>query len=448
MGSGRYYARFSQSEVFPAPVEGGIAYTWLFEAFDANWFDDQPEPVNTDFLESYYERAELFVLELHIQPMEVGRFEPLPSLEKEALGDDEGEEWLIFEASPLEGRTLGEGELALTVYSNLFQPGVEASAKDVRRADPTAQSRLRKIVSTDHILDASENDVDDALALVAKTQIDWAVVYDVGQGNAIGLCNGQGSVQAYVDLGGGVHRNAHTYPSALRNFCFSTPPPIILSHWDFDHWSSASRDPRSLTMTWIAPRQSVGPTHVALMTNIMSSGTLLLVPQTLQARWRGQLYLELCTGRGRNHSGIALTLSEQTDGGGNLILFPGDARYPCLPSFASSTKYLSVVAPHHGGDMRNHAAPARSHQHCSRLVYSAGQGNTYGHPALVTRQDHDKAGWPDPLITLGASHYPIRETQNRIPGPLGHVFLGWTRRSAAPNLPCGGGSCQLEARQL
>jgi hypothetical protein len=395
LGSRRYYARLSQSEFYPAPVEGGIAYTWLFEAFDALWFDENPEPVTAQFLDNYYERAELFVLELQIQHLQVGWFPALESIENASLEDDEGDEWWVFEAAPFHGGALGERELGLTVYFNLYQAGIEATVTDVQRAEDTTESRLRRVVSTDHIPSATEDALDTALEELAKAQIDWAVVYDVGQGNAIGFCQSDGFVRAYSDLGGGVNRNLGTYPSALRNFCFTQSPPIILSHWDFDHWASASRAPASLSMTWIAPRQSVGPTHVALMTTIMSSGTLLLLPQAVQATWRGQLYLELCNGRGRNHSGIALTLSEKADGDGNLILFPGDARYGCVPSFAFNHNYLSVVAPHHGGDMRNRAAPTYSHQHGSRLVYSCGPGNTYGHPALVTRQHHDRGGGMD-----------------------------------------------------
>jgi hypothetical protein len=450
MGSGRYYARLSQTESVPAAVSGGVVGTWLFEAFDAVWFDENPGPEIAAELAEYYERAALFLLELHTeQPLlRVGWLRVLESVEKAAQEDDEIEEWFVFETAPSAGRMLGEGELPLTIYFNLYQPGIEGSVKDIRPADSSAQARLRKVVSTAHIPDASENEVDNGLAGIARAQIDWAVVYDVGQGNAIGLYNAEGPVEAYFDLGGGVNRNAGTFPSALTSFCFSKKPPIILSHWDFDHWSSANRDTQSLRMTWIAPRQPVGPTHLALMTSIMSSGTLLLVPKNLPAKWRGQLYLELCTGTGRNHSGLALTVSAQNNGAGGRMLFPGDARYPCLPSFASTNNYLSVVAPHHGADMRNHTVPTRpSKKLPSRLVYSSGPGNSFKHPRYVTRQDHHCAGWHDPIIASGASRYEVRETANRVPGPLGHVLLGWKSYTSPPSLPCAG-ICQLRAHQL
>jgi hypothetical protein len=448
MGSGRFYARLSQSEVVPAAVPGGTIGMLFFEAFDGQWFDNHSVPESPDELADYYERAALFVLQAYFHPSRIGMFPALGHSAKMAFEDDEPDDWFVFETAPTEGRTLSENELPLTVYANLYQPGIEATAKDVRLADSTVASQLRRVVSTAHIPDASEQEIDGALANVARAKIDWVVVYDVGQGNSIGLCAMPGTVETYFDFGGGILANAGTFPSALTSFCFTSQPPIILSHWDFDHWSSANRDARSLAMTWIAPRQPVGPSHVALMTSITSAGKLLLLPRGFPAKWRGPIYLELCTGSGRNHSGIALTLSEKSNGAGELMLFPGDARYPCLGSFPPKQNYLSAVAPHHGADMRNRTVPTCPKRAPSRLVYSFGAGNTFSHPRLNTRQNHDGSGWRDPHITLGASSYEVRETAHRLSGSLGHVLLGWNTHAAAPPLPCSGLNCQLKAHQL
>ena len=312
-------------------------------------------------------------------------------------------------------RALNEGEVSITIYSNLYAAGIPASLVEAGPVDPETSARLTKAVSTAHIPDATEQEVDNALAGVAGASIEWVVAYDVGQGNSIGLCEPGGSVRAYFDLGGGVNGNAFTFPTALTHFCFTLQPPVILSHWDFDHWSSANRDKRSHGMTWIAPRQSIGPTHLALMTSIMSAGTLLLLPTGFAAKWRGQLYLELCTGKGRNHSGLAMTLSKRSAGGGEQMLFPGDARYTYIPSFPNppTSQYLSVVVPHHGGDMRSHTVPSCPSRPSSRLVYSYGPNNTFKHPRKVTQTDHDTAGWLDPLITTGAAAYEVRNTETR-----------------------------------
>lgn len=446
MGSGRYYARLGQREFIPAPVPEGTLQILLFESFDAEWFDRHEPPDSASEQAKYYEEAELYVLQAPVQPDDVRRFRALESVTQPVWEDSEDAEWFVIEAFPSEGQRLMEGELRITVHANLYDAGTPAAVKSVQTVDAKTTQRLRKTVSTAHFPTATEAAIDHALAGLAS--IEWAVVYDVGQGNAIGLCDGNGFVQTYFDLGGGVLGNARTFPTALTNFCFTNSPPIILSHWDFDHWSSANRDKHAHSMTWIAPRQAVGPTHVALMTSIVASGTLLFVPATLKPTWRGQLYLELCTGSGRNYSGLALTLAEKLKGKGERMLFPGDARYDYVPSFPPSRDYLSVVVPHHGADMRKLLAPSCSGLAASRLVYSFGPGNTFSHPRHVTRQDHDHNGWHDPLITSGAAAYEVRETAYRIPGPLGHVLLGWKTHATAPALPCGAKHCQLRAEQL
>jgi hypothetical protein len=446
VGSGRYYALLSQTETIPAPIPGGLLAAWIFEAFDAQWFEQNPEPPSPDNWIGYYERVPLFVLEMLVEPAQFGRFDAFKTIHAADDEGDEPDEWFSIMAGPTEGRVLGEGETPVFIYSNLYQAGIPASLKEIGRPDAATSALLRKTVSTSHIPDAKDKDVDVALNNVGK--IEYAVTYDVGQGNAIGFCSSGNSVEAYLDLGGGVTRNAFTFPGPLKHFCFTSRPPVILTHWDFDHWSSAHRDTNSLKSTWIAPRQSVGPTHVALMASIMKSGKLHLLSRTFPVGWHNQIYLEHCTGKGRNHSGLALTLSEESKGEGEHMLFPGDARYDHIPSFASAKHFLSVVAPHHGADMKKPLAPTCPGFSASRLVYSFGAGNSFQHPRLVTRTDHGKQGWRDPNVAPRAPSYEVRETANRFRSSLGHVLLGWKTYGTPPSLPCGGGTCQLQAQQL
>src|SRR5580693_2107998 len=50
-----------------------------------------------------------------------------------------------------------------------------------------------------------------------------------------------------------------TWPTAMTGFCFANSPPIVLSHWHYDHFSAANRFPIARTMSWIAPNQTLGP---------------------------------------------------------------------------------------------------------------------------------------------------------------------------------------------
>jgi hypothetical protein len=448
-GSGRYYARFSQTERLSDTPGELYPAIWILEAFDRDWFDANQLPSFPDALEDYYSRAELYVLELRIESVMVSPVSKLAAIHTADVDEAEPDDWFVIQAAPLGGRVPNEGEIPMTIYPNLYAAGIAATLLEASPADPVTSARLDRAVSTAHIPDASEQDVDDALAGVASASIDWVVTYDVGQGNAIGLCEPSGSVTAYFDLGGGVTGNAKTFPTVLTHFCFTQQPTITLSHWDFDHWSSANRDTRSHGMTWIAPRQSVGPTHLALMTSIRSAGKLLLIPKGFPAKRHGQVYLELCNGKGRNHSGLALTLSEQATGGGGQMLFPGDARYTYIPSFPNppANQYISVVVPHHGGDMRCHTVPLCPSMSHSRLLYSFCAGNTFSHPRRVTRLDHHSAAWRDPYIVSGST-FEVRETASRGTKALGHVLIGWKTHTSVPALRCRGASCQLEAQQL
>jgi hypothetical protein len=422
-GSGRYYARFSQTERLSDTPGELYPAIWVFEAFDRDWFEANQLPSSPNGLEGYYNRPELYVLELRIESVMVWPVAGLAAIHAADVDDAEPNDWFVLQAAPLGGRVPNEGEIPMTIYPNLYAAGTAATLLEARPADPATSARLDRAASTAHIPDASEQDVDNAMAGVASASIEWVVIYDVGQGNAIGLCEPSGSVKGYFDLGGGVTGNAKTFPTVLTHFCFTQQPTIILSHWDFDHWSSANRDTRSQSMTWIAPRQSVGPTHLALMTSIQSTGKLLLIPTGFPAKRHGQVYLELCTGKGRNHSGLALTLSKQATGAGDQMLFPGDARYTYILSFPNPPKnqYVSAVVPHHGGDMRSRTVPLCPSVSHSRLLYSFGAGNTFSHPRQVTRVDHHNAAWRNPHIGSGST-FEVREMANRGTKPLGHVY--------------------------
>ena len=400
-------------------------------------------PEHADGLADYYEKARLFVLEIKTETSFAERFPAFSLIEEGDKEESEPDEWFTISADALVGRTLSEDEIPLQIHANLYQPGFDARLTEIQRTSEKTSAQLRKAVSTAHISSASESEIDSALA--KSGTVEWAVVYDVGQGNAIGLCGSSGSVEMYFEFGGGVLGNWWTFPRPLTDFCFSTQPSIILSHWDFDHWSSANRDATSLKSTWIAPRQPVGPSHLALMNSIIGVGKLLLVPPNLTARWRGQFYLELCTGKGRNHSGLALTFSQRPDGNGERMLFPGDAYYTYIASFRPND-YVSVVAPHHGANMPYSTTPHCLGQPHSRLVYSYGQGNTYNHPSQITQKNHDANGWHDRAVTTGASSYEVRETAVRGKAAFGHVLLGWKIYGSAPPLQCGSIPCQLQAQ--
>jgi hypothetical protein len=292
------------------------------------------------------------------------------------------------------------------------------------RSDPARL--LNKIISLDGIKDASERDLSEALSmeyLPPKENI-FVCAFDVGQGSCAALISIPPQPYIYFDFGGGVGQNAHTYPKNLR-FCFTNYPPVILSHWDMDHWISAYRHKEALDLKWIVPRQHVGPTHLKFALDLNAKKNLLIWPKTLTMlplEWG--TVMKLPPHRDRNHAGLIVVVSVNK---GN-VLCPGDARYSLIPK-SMMTNLVGLLATHHGGNYRADRPPNAS---CgNRVIFSFGKGNTYHHPSDVSVSKHHSAGWTDRKDTPNA---------NRIvpPAPVFSILI---------HPACGGQQCTLTINQ-
>jgi len=88
-------------------------------------------------------------------------------------------------------------------------------------------------------------------------------IFNVGQGNLCAFANADNLPIAYFDMGGGFGANRFTYPNTLR-LCRTTHTPVILSHWDIDHFETALRSNHSHSFQWFVPNQPLGLTHFIL----------------------------------------------------------------------------------------------------------------------------------------------------------------------------------------
>jgi hypothetical protein len=238
----RVYARLDQSE-------GERVY---LEAIDADWFDIALRS-NADF-RNWVERspdAPIYVLETDVKRYVAAT--GFRHYEKsEDRFEDEEHDWVEI--------TIQSGGNNALIYPNLFVEGRLTGIAISPFPPPLAQELAAAFSLDDYVVD--QRRIERALASL-QDPIEWIGVYDVGQGSAAGLCDRRGLPLAYFDLGGGVLGNVGTFPGALHNFCFTWAPPIILSHWDWDHWSSGARFTRSMAMTWIVPNQTLGAVHPA-----------------------------------------------------------------------------------------------------------------------------------------------------------------------------------------
>lgn len=453
-----YYVRFAQAEFDVEGEDGLMRDFWRFEGFRSDWLKtetgQQGWASDREFVE-YYQTMPLAIIELEIVGGDTKRFEPLQSIASDLATDDpiDPDGWFKVRVRHVEGKSR-DGAIEGMLFRSLLGEGTRINLDDIVPAHSQDQDKLDDAIRTGNVDEADVPEISRLLNPVAATGMDWAVVYDVGQGNSIGLCEASGSVGLYFDFGGGVTQNSSTFPTALKKFCFAKDPPIVLSHWDHDHWSSWTRDNRCLSSEWLAPRQPLTALNVSLIAHIQGAGgKLWFLPRNFHGQWFGYIYLEVCNGSNRNNSGIALTISERSGGNGNKILMPGDADYRYIPSFGGGTQYLSVVVPHHGGKLKSTSLPACPGGQPSRLVYSVGyragspvgSRKPYGHPRNDTIKDHDSNGWYDPIYTPVAPHY-TRYTKDRSSSGLGHVLLGWEPHPSVPSLPCGALHCQLEAQ--
>ncbi|KAB5621233.1 hypothetical protein F7234_16595 [Pseudomonas putida] len=257
------------------------------------------------------------------------------------------------------------------------------------------------------------------------------VVYDIGQGSATALVDWRGRPVIFFDLGWPTSFNARTrpaHPPALFDpekcpICRETsrpPAPVILSHWDFDHWAYAIENdrydytrnaailrfkPEAINRPWILPKpprigntKGLGPTHMRLLTELPNR---LLWPTRLPSVsfsagtvTRTDSKVDPCN---RNNQGLAwfVRAPDSTE----TLLLPGDASYDHIRLPTGGANITGLLASHHGGIATGIAThlPVRSAN--SKLVISVGKNNIHRHPNRTVLTEYHRAGWSAPLLT-------------------------------------------------
>lgn len=344
------------------------------------------------------------------------------------------------------------------VYGGLFALPVDASLASIIKVSPKVNGALSHLFSMPSWPKASEADIRRALGSLGS--LDYLTAYDVGQGSANGLLDTAESAQLYFDLGGGAYGNLHTRPTPLR-FCWRANAPVVLSHWDTDHWAGEAGDPLAQGRTWIAPRQAIGPSHAAFVSKILSAGGTVLIwarknPKPISIATAGGQTLTLahCTGKVRNDSGISCVVTDTIRSEGWLLT--GDAPYNKLGQGSLPQNLRAVVVPHHGADMGSavkNTPPARPGGY-TRLIYSFGPGNRHGrtavqHPTAVAIAAHaawNHGAWisAPPASTSKAGGDVLATADNPSPAQPSGVHhdaavVGWSAPPLVPfaTVPCG-----------
>jgi hypothetical protein len=331
-----------------------------------------------------------------------------------------------------------KGERVLQ-YFNLFSDPTARGVISKRKLTDDEQKLVEQTTGWKGIVESDKDDLEAAIEKIPP--VDGVAIYDVGQGSCNALLS-RGVPVLYFDFGGSATGNWRSFPLHLRQFCFAARPPIVLSHWDWDHWSSALRDLHALKATWILPIQSgageLGGVHSRFLAMLRRNSARLL--------WWGHLgrmrfpfsgpdcplwEVVRCAGpaSSRNESGLGLILGHRPI----RALLPGDASPQHVVRCGCKVDHL--VVPHHGGRTNLTPLPAPTNIDSSHLIYSYGVGNIFLHPLTDMRRQIRGKDWKKNVHTALRDHTGF-----------GHVGIDLQGHYNGASPPCGG-ACQLKIAQ-
>jgi hypothetical protein len=478
-------AMFAQIERAEPPFAPGAPWLVTLDAIGANWLLAQASIPNQPYF-NFANRAAMKAArrdgrQLRFNGQRVNPFDaaPLFRIELELqnwwspqppwFDDDPAAEKLWFDV-----RIDASSKLALpaNIYSNAFLPPMPAMLT-FQRVFGEMETALAELVSLEEDFEEiGETELED---LLRGRAADALGIYHVGQGNANGLLGSSSNckdsaVSIYYDLGCGVYANRGTTPAPLT-FCLDLKPPVVLSHWDSDHWMGAyahevppgSANYPCLDLNWVAPLQNVTTHHKTFALDVASHGSMRIYRPTspgavgtvsLGSPSNTTIQFTAGTGPRRNHSGIVLSVERDMrlpSGNVHSWLLTGDCDYMHFWKSLSPPNLVGMVVPHHGAARpKSHSTPPpvggaigqNALRPYRRLGYSFGAGNkqAYGvvHPVDATVTEHLGSGW-DCLpwqsgLNVGNT-YPGLDTrataQHVVPGADG-ILVGWT---APPTLP-------------
>jgi hypothetical protein len=409
---GPVYARVDQIE--PLDPDRLVPPLVLLDCIDANWFERQSvEPIwrltdtDADF------RISIIAAPGQCLPAAVWQ-------------GGRSVEWIFLElADPDAGPEVEQ-------FHNLFSDPTERGVISAREVTEEEAYKLSRIAGWDGIEPSDPDYIAQALHRIGG--FDSIAIYDVGQGAATALLQ-DGVPVLYFDLGGSAIGNWPSFPVVLQKFCFTANPPVVLSHWDWDHWSSALRDHEALSRDWILPIQNgagdLGGVHARFIAMLRANGAKLWwwdydLQRLDLLHLDGQVYRARGPASSRNESGLALRIGCPPV----QALLPGDASIANVHAFGQPLDYL--VVPHHGGQSELADLPRPLRKTRSHLVYSYGVENSYLHPLNRTARTFREV-WKRKVSTA------LRDRNG-----LGHVGIDLTGQGASiSRSPCSG-ICNLK----
>jgi len=276
--------------------------------------------------------------------------------------------------------------------------------------EETDKEKLSRIFSFKKKDISTRDEIKKVLLNASTERNSFYNVYNVGQGSLTALCRHNNQPLLYIDLGGGCYKNAHTYRKTLK-ICDTASfkgevPPVILTHFDGDHYWTAHRAINTIKpRNWIVPNQKLSPKQLLFVKRLVSKGHKIYVFPTGLTRLNiNSLTIVQCNGRTKNDSGLAVYLRPKYHDKPFQILNPGDANYRYITHIADSDLTIGgLVATHHGSEHNIRWSDIPTAVLPKRIIYSFGFGNTYGHVGAKSEKEHYKKEWVNKLSTLNGN---------------------------------------------
>lgn len=413
-------------------IDGAGSEFVLFDAVDADYFDRTyamaGQATKPGGWRSQVERAPIYAIEINASDAAPAAASWLALHPHDALP-----EWSQIELLPDD-----KGEAA--IYNSIAGPPRRA-----RVSVRPASNKLARILAHATDLMPEVRPEDEIKQALPGSSIEHIFVLDVGQGSANALVTSEGNVVSYVDLGAGVLADIGTWPPSMGGICLLYDPPVILTHWHYDHFHAANIYPAAQGMTWIAPLQTLGPGPQSAMASAIAAKNKLMVWSGSGVLSTGTIDLERCTGPSSNQNRSGIVVWVLGSAGMDPILLPGDAGYSDIPTLFAGKAIAGFAAAHHGGRAPGRP-PAKPATGTPRVALSYGYSNSYRHPLATSLLGLTTSRW-----TIGhpATGIDERRTEDRSGGAggtgLGHIRLNWTG-NCGPHHTCRCG-CTVDPTQ-
>lgn len=229
-------------------------------------------------------------------------------------------------------------------------------------------------------------------------------IHNVGQALATSLREKGEQPFFYFDYGIACGRNKFTLPVDAE-LPIAENATILLSHVDEDHWCGFRINPEALKCRWVVPQKPGKALKKMLSSVYLSGGSISLyranglnifriksVNNCMVDGNEKSKIKSLRAPKTVHENGNALYIFAEHEGKKYKIAVSGDQDYDY-----QNNNYLKdvnlLVACHHGGkySWSKKAIVPRPNTDENTLIYSYGQGNTYGHPSEVG--EYVKQGW-------------------------------------------------------